>query len=154
MRRSFASTDFPDAESVRYSLFRAITTDSATFNTGYDLTKFDDLLKPSTTYNAGTNVIDFGVWFYRESDTGDLERIFPISSETSFSVKDQDAPAYVDVMVRILTEEGAAKISAIERGLVFMPAEFGNDYGAWWWSVANAHSRVFVRRIALRSVAF
>jgi hypothetical protein len=153
VRRSFSGASTPDPETIRYSLFRRTITPENTFSAGYDLASHADLTKPETSYNAGSNVIDFGIWFYRTGSNGSTIRIFPVAGETSFSVVNTEAPTHADVMVRILTEEGAAEISAIERGLAAMPEEFKGDSAAWWWSVAQTHSRVYVRRVRIGSLA-
>lgn len=154
VRSSTSSATSPDPESIRYSLFRETSTASTTFATGYDVTQFDALIKPSSSHNAGTNVIDFGVWFYRTEPDGELRRIFPQTNGEAFILTQSDVIDAVDAMVRVLTDEGAAKISAIERGLVSIPSEFEGDADAWWWSVADAHSKVYVRRMRLKTKAW
>jgi prepilin-type N-terminal cleavage/methylation domain-containing protein len=52
-------------------------------------------------------------------------------------------PDYVDVMVRILTDEGVTQLSNLEQGLI------SGD----WWDVVLANSRVFTRRVEIKSTS-
>lgn len=53
-------------------------------------------------------------------------------------------------MIRILTEEGASLLEAIESDRIpLRPPQYGSDAG-WWWGVVEAHSRVFTRRIEIK----
>lgn len=107
------------------------------------------------------NVVDFGVRLHRYGDTGELEQIFPAAGgETEYlarapSVEGPEAaaglPCVADVMLRVLTGEGARMIAGMEApsGLFMArPAEYRTD-AEWWWGVAEANSRVYVRRITL-----
>jgi prepilin-type N-terminal cleavage/methylation domain-containing protein len=160
---------------VRYSLFRSAVSVENTFAAGYDVTASAYqstqssapvqrapavLSNPHTVADAlATNVIDFGVWFYVRTANGSLKRIFPetntdTSHRTSDSVAASDGsrfPEVIDVMVRILTEEGARQIDHLERGLggAIRPPEFASD-DQWWWGIVDAHSKVFVRRVEVR----
>jgi len=61
-------------------------------------------------------------------------------------------PELFDVMVRILTPEGATLIQAFEDN----PANFGvppADLDAKWWEIAEGNSTVYTRRVELRSRA-
>ncbi|MBW8781619.1 MAG: hypothetical protein JF599_07005 [Verrucomicrobia bacterium] len=51
-------------------------------------------------------------------------------------------PVAIEVMVRILTDEGARQIAALEAG---------NITGDWW-QIANANSQVYTRRIEVKSL--
>lgn len=62
-------------------------------------------------------------------------------------------PARIDVLVRILTEEGARVLEAFENGRVARAAEFDDD-GAYWWFLAAKHSHVYVTSIQVLSHAF
>jgi hypothetical protein len=101
-------------------------------------------------------VVDFGVWLYRRDGAGELRRIFPLASNdaTHGASRTNDFPVAVDVMVRVLTGEGASLISAIEagEGTVSRPVEFPDD-AAWWWAVVETHSRVYVRRVEVKGGA-
>ena len=63
-------------------------------------------------------------------------------AETSYGY-----PAVVEVMVRILTPDGIEIIQAYEDD----PARFGG--AGKWWELAEANSKVFTRRIEVRSAA-
>jgi hypothetical protein len=155
VRRSLTGASTVDPDSIRYSLYRVAVTSDATFAAGYNIYGHDSaLIAPSSTYNVGTNVVDFGVWFYRRESSGALTRIFPATaSDTTFaSANANEFPAYADVMIRVLTDEGAATILAMERGFVVPPANFVGGVDAWWWSVIEKHSRVYTRRVEIRGV--
>lgn len=125
----------------------------------------------------GDNVIDFGVRCYVRdpSRPGGLRLIFPasaggaLSNSTGVPLRAQlpsntspSAPGYnhrflfpdvIDVMVRILTDEGAAQIANIERiqtPALTVPQKYRTAQ-EWWWGVAQEHSRVYTRRIVLRT---
>lgn len=149
VRRAMTSAAAPAAETVRYALFRSVVSPENTFAAGYHVPVHDSaLIRPTLTDAIATNVIDFGMWLHRRESDGRLRRIFPETpTDTTHRAEAwTNAPEIADVMVRILSDEGASMISAIERGLVERPAEFGS-VDEWWWSVAVAHSRVYVRRI-------
>ncbi len=56
-------------------------------------------------------------------------------------------PVFADIFLRILDEQGAQLINAIESGLAQPPAGVTpNDY---WWTTAAAHSEIYTRRVAL-----
>lgn len=108
---------------------------------------------------VGENVIDFGVRLYARDSTGNLAAIFPQAASTTHrasrppGVGDPEAqfPEVADVMVRILTEEGARLIAGFEANppRVTRPPSAATD-AQYWWPLALAHSQVFTRRIALR----
>lgn len=157
------------AAEVRYTLFRSAVTATTTFASGYEVTGADydsgspnppatraarSLTNPSTSGDAiATNVVDFGIWLYRRNEAGGLTRIFPTDADDSahFARSRATFPTVADVMVRILTEHGAALVAAIERGggAVTRPAAYATD-AEWWWAEVEAHSRVVVRRIEVK----
>jgi type II secretory pathway pseudopilin PulG len=68
-------------------------------------------------------------------------------------------PDVVEIMVRILTEEGARQIAALESGRLGITPPDGlgaNTQGRaeWWWRIADANSVVFTRQIDLKSRSF
>ena len=64
-------------------------------------------------------------------------------------------PDYVEVMVRILTEEGARTLSAYENGdLVAPDATTQATRDTYWWTLAEQHSTVFVDTIPLSARPF
>lgn len=162
---------------VRYSFFRAAVSNANSFTAGNNVTAaaYDSNSQtPASTRNAttvtnpnssdvlATNVVDFGVWLYARNPDGSLRRIFP-SSNADFTHTATDAvapgdatmiPAVADVMIRILTEEGARQIDVLERnnGSIIRPATFASD-ALWWWAVVEANSKVYTRRIEVMGVA-
>lgn len=151
----------------RYILFRSAMTGEETFALGGNLAAEATVSisdspagtrAPSTLSNPAVadaviaNVVDFGIWLYGRNPAGALVRIFPEhGQDTDFRADETTVfmPVAADVMVRVLNEEGARQIELIENGVLSRPAEHASD-GAWWWSVAEANSRVLVRRVALQ----
>lgn len=155
-RRSPASGANSDPESVRYALFRDAATPEHTFRTGYDVHAYDaGTIVPGAEYNLGTNVVDFGVWLYRREPNGGLSRIYPASAAATNHTAASAAtfPDIVEVMIRILTDEGATTLSAIERGVMPVPASYAGRSDDWWWDFVTAHSRVYVRRFEVKGGA-
>lgn len=165
---------------VRYSLYRAAISNAETFANGYDVTSANyastsnspssagstlyrtarNVMNPSHANLLASNVVDFGCWLYLRNPDGTLQRIYP-SADGDLSHQavgnslalDSRYPAVVDVMVRILTEEGASLLDAIESNrLSNRPPTYGTD-ATWWWAVVEANSRVFVRRIEIKGTA-
>lgn len=127
------------------------------------------------------NVIDFGVRCYvRDAAApGGLRLIFPatdtgalsnnattsrvlsslpsnlLSTDPNFAqLYNQVFPDVVDVMVRILSEEGARLIDNIERNqnpAPPIPLKYNGNAQQWWWGVAQENSRVYTRRIVLNT---
>jgi hypothetical protein len=110
------------------------------------------LTNPNTADAIASNVIDVGVWLYVRNGADELVRIFPATNADTVhtAANVSDFPEVMDVMLRVLTEEGAKTIDAIESGsaATLRPAGLTNEQ--WWWSVAEANSRVYVRRIQLK----
>ncbi|MDI1250773.1 MAG: prepilin-type N-terminal cleavage/methylation domain-containing protein [Lacunisphaera sp.] len=150
---------------VRYSLFRTAISSQTTFADGYNVATAyaAALTNPGTGDDAlATNVVDFGVWLYVRDAAGALRRIYPAyNADRSHAATDALAPGdanrfpvVADVMVRILTDEGARILDAMERanGTITRPGNFGND-AEWWWAVVEANSRVYVRRVEVKGSA-
>ena len=107
------------------------------------------------------NVIDFGVYFYTRPATGATSsaprRIFPSGTETTHlanrpprsGTPTTEFPDEAEIMIRVLTDEGAAQIVALETGRLTPPA--GRSAAQYWWDIAVAKSQVFTRRVVLRS---
>jgi hypothetical protein len=137
-----------------------------------------NLLRPPLGAALLDNVIDFGVRLYvREG--GNLRLVFPaapapIGGEPACGAPSSAAPpaaetghlarcvspsandAYshafpnvIDVMLRVLDDEGARLISAYEAGRLQPPA--GVSAADYWWALASAHSQVLTRRIVIAS---
>ncbi len=177
-RRPLTGTDITAANpaDVRYTLFRAAVSAANTFASGNDVTvnyasaaqkpaaprTAATLTNPNTSDALATNVVDLGVWLFARNSDGSLRRIFPAASnDTSHTATDAIAPPdasmfpeVVDVMIRILTEEGSRQLDALERnnGSVTRPVAYPSD-ALWWWAVVEANSHVYARRVEMRSTA-
>ena len=153
-----------------YLLYRSEVSPAATLAAGFDLstenyTAASDLegaagniVSPRRRQVIADNVIDFGLRFYgEETQTGSAgsehRQLFPLGSsalEYRATAPPNAAdfagrmPAVVEVMLRILTAEGARRIAALEAG------KTEGD----WWSIAQVHSRVFTRRIVIQAGRF
>ncbi|MEO6246491.1 MAG: hypothetical protein ABIQ12_13740 [Opitutaceae bacterium] len=123
------------------------------------------------------NVIDFGVRAYvRDASVpGGLRLTFPATAAGALTNSPQplraqlpsDTPAtaanynprflvpdVVDVMVRILTDDGAAQIANIEKvqtPALVVPVKYNGNAQQWWWGIAEENSRVYTRRIVLNA---
>ena len=165
---------------VRYALYRSALSNAETFASGYDVTAANyastsnspssagsslyrtarNVMNPSHANLLASNVVDFGCWLYVRNPDSTLQRIYPsaagdISHQAvgGSLALDSRYPAVVDVMLRILTEEGASLLDAIESNRVpSRPPDYSTD-AAWWWAVVEANSRVFVRRIEIKGTA-
>jgi type II secretory pathway component PulJ len=135
-----------------------------------------NLIRPPLGAVLADNVIDFGVRLYRQ-EGGNLRLVFPAAPATAGSrpatgaATNATPPAFetqhlavstgpaandyyrhafpdvVDVMLRVLDEEGARLLAAFEAGRLQPPA--GVTSADYWWTLAEAHSQVFARRIAI-----
>lgn len=136
--------------------------------------------QPNAAHLIANDVIDFGVRVFERDATGALYEAFPvrrtsagviigappISAPISYVATSNATPSYlgfggtaaattggipvvVEVMVRILTPEGVRTIQAYEE----KPTSFGGASDAKWWELADANSKVYVRRVEIRSSA-
>jgi hypothetical protein len=157
----------------------AYTTSTSSTNSGATTGDPRSVQVPGNARNLDSviadNVIDFGVRCYVRDATvpGGLRLIFPATAAGALTNSPQplrsqlpsdtptDAPNYnfrflrpdvVDVMLRILTDEGAAQIAAMEKiqtPALTVPAKYNSNAQEWWWGVAQENSRVYTRRIVL-----
>ena len=120
------------------------------------------------------NVIDFGIRAYVRDATqpSGLRLIFPattagvltnsskplraqLPSDTPPTSPNYDPsllmPDVVDVMVRILTDEGARMIATYEQANSPLTLPQGRNAQQYWWDLADANSQTFTRRIALNA---
>ena len=127
---------------------------------------------PSTDFALASNIIDFGIRaFLIEKNswgTGNLKQIFPdvnattgggvppyeyaATSNINYRIPGKPSQLYafpevVDVMIRILTTEGASAISAYEERLIPTPKGFTEE--EYWWELAEKNSEVYIRRIRI-----
>lgn len=147
-----------------YFLQRSEETPADTFTKGYNL--FSNVYYGASPLRAPTddtvianNVVDFGVrCFKRNTTTGNMDMIFPLSnsalcfaatSSTKTGSGPNEAspvsnfPDVVEVFVRVLTDEGAQQIANLEAGRIT------GD----WWTIVNANSRVYSRRVDIKSTS-
>ncbi len=135
-----------------------------------------NLIRPPLSSALADNVIDFGVRLYvregaslrlvfparpaslgAEPAGGELSTAAPPSPETEHlacgvAPTPEDYyrhafPEVAEIMVRVLTEEGARVIGAYEAGRLEPPS--GVSAADYWWALAEQHSEVFTRRITL-----
>jgi prepilin-type N-terminal cleavage/methylation domain-containing protein len=164
---------------VRYNLYRSVVSDTDTLANGYDLTssaygssnntpssalstayrQARNVTNPSHANLLASNVVDFGCWLYVRDAAGELVRIYPATAGDlshqvvgQSSANDSRFPEVADVMVRVLSDEGAGIIAAIEGGQVSRPPAYPTD-AAWWWSEVEANSAVFTCRIEIKGAA-
>ena len=123
------------------------------------------------------NVIDFGVRCYVNdaSVPGGLRLIFPAVNENgtpsnapntqlrgrlpsntppSEENYNQLFPDVIDVVVRILTAQGATLIANLEKvqtPALPVPIKYNGNAQEWWWGVAQENSRVYTRRIVVNA---
>lgn len=164
---------------VRYSLYRSAIGNDDTFANGYDVTAGAygstnntpssamstayrsprNVTNPSHANVLAANVVDLGCWLYVRDSTGALLRIYPaVAGDLSHQAIGNSTanvsrfPEVADVMVRIISEEGASLLEAIETGRVGRPSSYATD-AEWWWGAVEANSAVFVRRVEIKGVA-
>jgi len=135
-----------------------------------------NLIRPPLGSAFADDVVDFGVRLYvhegsnlrlvfpalpsgRGADppAGVLTEAAPPSDETQHLARGGEPaagdyyrhtfPDTADIMVRVLTGEGARLIAAYEAGRLRPPA--GTAAADYWWTLAEGHSRVFTMRVAI-----
>jgi prepilin-type N-terminal cleavage/methylation domain-containing protein len=154
----------------------AYTTSTAGNNNGATTGDPSSIQVPGSRTNFSSviadNVIDFGVRCYVRDPTqaSGLRLVFPAANETGAASNAANArlravlpantvtdstsynlvmPDVVDVMVRILTDEGARLIGTFEQANSPLLLPAGVNAQQYWWQLATAHSQVFTRRIVL-----
>lgn len=122
---------------------------------------------PTLNSVIAENVIDFGVRMFvyepnAETGARELRQIFPSgASDLTHNatlpprVKNADDlytdcfPEVIDIMVRVLTDEGARLLAGYEAAPQRITALPGRTAQQYWWDLALANSQVFTRRIVL-----
>ena len=129
-------------------------------------------MEPPTDFSLASNIIDFGIRAYliekNSFGTGNLKQIFPDVNASSGggtppyeylatsnpNYRDSGKPnrlysfpEVIDVMLRVMTIEGASAISAYEEGLI--PTPKGMSPQEYWWELAEKNSEVYIRRIRI-----
>ena len=156
------------------------TTSSSATNSGAITGDPRGVLVPGNARNLDAvvtdNVIDFGVRAYVRdlSVPGGLRLLFPATSTGALANATtarlrgslppetpvnqwgtgQPFPDVVDIMVRILTEEGAQLIATIEKvqnPALVVPAKYNSNAQEWWWAIAQENSRVYTRRVVINA---
>jgi prepilin-type N-terminal cleavage/methylation domain-containing protein len=116
--------------------------------------------RPRRDLLLANEVIDFGVRFHRTAGDGTRRTMFPTGNgNLGFAATIDTAalppnpavavgamsygfPTEAELFVRVLTEEGARQIEAMEAGRLSGPG---------WWEIALAHSVVLTRQVALEA---
>lgn len=127
-----------------------------------------NIRNPRDNQLIGNDVIDFGVRFYERNAAG-LVEVFPVNkrdavapptaapfsyaatSNTGKTLANTGTQTYgfpteAEVLVRVLTPEGARLIQAFEENASLFP-------GQTWWEIALKHSDVFTRRVEIKARA-
>lgn len=157
----------------------AYTTSTAANNNGSTVGDPRSIQVPGTarTFDSvlANNVVDLGVRCYVRDGTkpAGLRLVFPATDEngTAFSNAsnarifsslppatpptsanfNQVMPEVVDVMVRILTDEGARQIALFEQANSPLTLPAGTTAQQYWWQIAVANSLVFTRRVVINA---
>ncbi|MBW7896049.1 MAG: prepilin-type N-terminal cleavage/methylation domain-containing protein [Opitutaceae bacterium] len=144
---------------IRYTLYRTRLKPDETFTGGYAVINYGELMTPGTDEALCDNVVDFGVWCYvRQSDGSLGDPVYPTDNKavryhaSGASGAVNPIPDVVDVMLRVLTNNGAERLEQMELGRVTRPHEFASN-DEWWWSVVEAESQVFTMRIEVGAAA-
>lgn len=154
----------------------AYTTSTAGTNNGAATGDPRSIQVPGSRSNFSSviadNVIDFGVRAYVRDPTqaSGLRLVFPAANPTGTASNAANArlrarlpantvtdstnynfvmPEVVDVMVRILTDEGARLLGTFEQANSPLTLPAGVNAQQYWWQLATAHSQVFTRRVVL-----
>lgn len=152
----------PGTLEAGFSLTAAAYTTNTGTNTGGTTGDPRSLQIPGSATNLDSviaeNVIDFGVRLYSRAANGALTRIFPAGAldfthaatePPSSPTPGNRFPEVADVMIRVLTDEGARLIATFEAGRLTAPT--GRSNAQYWWDLALANSKVYSRRIVLRA---
>jgi prepilin-type N-terminal cleavage/methylation domain-containing protein len=156
----------------------AYTTSTAATNNGGTTGDPRSIQVPGSRTNLSSviadNVVDFGVRCYVRDATQPtgLRVVFPaanakgtLSNATTVVLRGQfpsttaaDSSNYnfvfpdvVDVMIRVLTDEGARLIATYETAGNTLAVPSGLTAQQYWWQIATANSQVFTRRIVLNA---
>ena len=135
-----------------------------------------NLIRPPLGAAFADNVIDFGMRLYvregvhlrlifpaRPATRGGAPVVGALTAETPPSAETEHRarrsqpaaddyyrhafPDTADIMIRVLTEEGARIVAAYEAGRLRPPD--GVAAADYWWTLAEAHSEVFMRRVSI-----
>ncbi len=148
---------------VGYNLYRSVvrgdhTLEEVIEDEGYFIDAFDgasyegqpgEIVAPRNDSSLlARNIVDFGIAFYENDDSGKLRPVYPLpSSSRSFRIPTDGTPTSTEIFVRILEEEGAKRLNAYERGLI--PTEDPD----FWWNTVNQFSTVYTQRVQFKGGA-
>ncbi len=102
------------------------------------------VVRPEAAANClAGDVVDFGVRFLAAVGDGTWRVIFPAgpNDRECLVPTGQPYPPAVDLLVRVLTPEGARRLAAFESGTG------GPGLGSAWWDVVATNSEVVTRRV-------
>lgn len=151
---------------VGYDVFQADYNNPSDVNSGE--AEPGGIRRPDRTLVVADNVIDFGVRLWGRDSSDNLVVIFPEDPPKSgFAAvaaigtppvapglfptdMTHGIPEVAEIFVRVLTDQGAELIEALETGKAGVrPADYATD-ADWWWGIAERHSQVFTRRVQIR----
>jgi prepilin-type N-terminal cleavage/methylation domain-containing protein len=128
--------------------------------TANNLADTGNIRRPRRDILLANNIVDFGVRFFVRDAAGTLVLAFPTSNTNrgfaattnmafapggssftySGAAMTYGFPEVAEVFVRVLSEDGARQIEALESGR--LP-------GLDWWTIVTANSQVYTRRIVI-----
>lgn len=142
-------------------MFRSEVLPDLTFTAGYNLLSTNytsgsnannapySIRSPERSNVIANNVVDFGVRLYV---SGTATARFPTSSTDAFLATTDITkgtnlgyPSVVEVFVRILSVDGAQQLALFEN------PPTGYTPSGTWWDIVEANSRVYTRRIEIKS---
>ncbi len=141
-----------------YALFREKMSAKATFENvmgvGFGASAPAALVGVENDDVLASHVVDFGVWVFARDSAGQRVRLFPTVNAvpTAAQFPREGEPVEVQVMLRVLSDEGATLLHAFETGRIEPRAGMSADEA--WWSIVEAHSRVCVRSIEVKARAW
>jgi len=116
----------------------------------------------TNTFSLAINILEFGVRAYvlenNSTGAGDLIQVFPhTQTNAAHSLKCKRSPQaspgegrfpdVIDVMIKVISNEGANILERYENGLMQKPEEFTND--EYWWELAEQYCETYIRRIKI-----
>jgi type II secretory pathway pseudopilin PulG len=118
----------------------------------------------TNAFSLAINVIEFGVRAYvvenNSSGAGNLIQIFPYNETNSVhaikcksnpqvSQGEGRFPDVIDVMIKVISNEGAKILERYENGDMQKkkPEEFSNE--EYWWELAEQYCETYIRRIKI-----
>jgi len=150
---------------------------NSTFSSGYDLfaTAYvtgngseqhpGNVRRPNARFLLGDRVVDFGLRIESRGPAGAVAQAFPdvggpgqsfvatagMSPVPGYAGSPvvRGWPVRFEVMVRILSGEGARQVDHLESGRIPVPS--GESHGERWWRLVEANSHVYVRTVVPRA---